>query len=472
MSYALVDNATLTAVQRLLGKVLVRSRESVDGDIVALENLVEAILFYDEIICIDNYKAEYKTSRKKEFPFIYFLDPSQFQLDVLEEKALQEAQKFRPVICGGEFADEDFHAFLEQLKMHIICTWDISASVYYLTMKMLGQPNTEEFKKYGKISAAIFNELTDLNETNGRFDNSVTLIDSKGDSIGSGYRIEGARWGKGETGGMTNALSVFIASLNWIAFKTIYYCFAARYFWADVFLYPIRQSFQIRYMEKTSAYDFDFTQSLIQKMNARLKDEIEVVLNVNRPVPVSFTVPLFVAWLVQQTRDVKKVISAALELRKENVLAQAREQLREIRNFFDEKDLETAYKKMQKLLYELNKALLSIRDKFGLKTEQGINLSNLFQVYNTVATFTCWPTLPEIKGKISLPSFMKKFFKKKGFAVVYRNIGLDLSNVWKLGEIRDKLGEAVQIDSEAKAYIPRNEDPKFKGIHSKWKSPM
>ena len=42
MSYALIDNATLTAVQRILGMAQSRSRDSVDGDIAALENLVEA----------------------------------------------------------------------------------------------------------------------------------------------------------------------------------------------------------------------------------------------------------------------------------------------------------------------------------------------------------------------------------------------------------------------------------------------
>ena len=50
MSYALIDNATITAVQRILGEVETRSEDSIDGDIIALENLIQAILFYDLII--------------------------------------------------------------------------------------------------------------------------------------------------------------------------------------------------------------------------------------------------------------------------------------------------------------------------------------------------------------------------------------------------------------------------------------
>ena len=55
MTYALIDNSTLTAVQRIQGDVLTKSKDSIDADIVALENFVQAILFYDQIIAIDDY---------------------------------------------------------------------------------------------------------------------------------------------------------------------------------------------------------------------------------------------------------------------------------------------------------------------------------------------------------------------------------------------------------------------------------
>jgi hypothetical protein len=169
MAYALIDNATLTAVQRLYGQAQTRSRDSVDGDIVALENLIQGILFYDDLVCIDNYKAEYREVRKKQFSFIRFIDPAGLKLDELEQQASQEAQALLPVIRGGEFVDEDFKAFLDQLKLHIVCTWDISSSIYYLNMKMLGQPKTVEFGKYSNVSATIFSELADQAESTNRF---------------------------------------------------------------------------------------------------------------------------------------------------------------------------------------------------------------------------------------------------------------------------------------------------------------
>ena len=90
---------------------------------------------------------------------------------------------------------------------------------------MLGQPDTEEFTKYGQLSASIFCELLDSQETNGPdpYRDNYQLIDSQGTPIQEDYRIPMAKWGDGSTGGLTPGLRSFLAALNWLAFKTIYY---------------------------------------------------------------------------------------------------------------------------------------------------------------------------------------------------------------------------------------------------------
>ena len=70
MTYALVDNSTLTAVQRISGDVITKSRDSVDTDIVALENYLQAILFYDRIVAVDDYIPVHRESRISSFPNI------------------------------------------------------------------------------------------------------------------------------------------------------------------------------------------------------------------------------------------------------------------------------------------------------------------------------------------------------------------------------------------------------------------
>ena len=42
MRYAVVDNATLTAVQRLLGDIPIYNKHAIDGDILAFETLIQS----------------------------------------------------------------------------------------------------------------------------------------------------------------------------------------------------------------------------------------------------------------------------------------------------------------------------------------------------------------------------------------------------------------------------------------------
>jgi len=175
VTYALIDNATLTAVQRVMGQIIVKTPDTINGDLVALENLVQAILFYDDLVCIDNYKDQHKKEREDYFSFIKFLSPNDYHFEEFEKQAKKEASLIRPEIRAGEFSDPDFRELLELLKLNMVCTWDLRSSVYYLTMKMLGQPNTSEFAKYSEISSSIFNELSDVSSTFGRWSSNASL---------------------------------------------------------------------------------------------------------------------------------------------------------------------------------------------------------------------------------------------------------------------------------------------------------
>lgn len=122
MTYALIDNASLTAVQRTLGNVVTRNRDTINGDLVAMENLIQAILFYDDLVSLDNYKEEFRDSRAKQFDFINFLSPEQYGLPYIDELAKKEASSIRPEIRGGEFSDSDFKELVSMLKLNMICT--------------------------------------------------------------------------------------------------------------------------------------------------------------------------------------------------------------------------------------------------------------------------------------------------------------------------------------------------------------
>jgi hypothetical protein len=68
----LVDNATLSGVERITGISQTLNLNNTDNDILCLEKLVTAILFSDELIGVDDYKDEFRSGRLRNFGFIGF----------------------------------------------------------------------------------------------------------------------------------------------------------------------------------------------------------------------------------------------------------------------------------------------------------------------------------------------------------------------------------------------------------------
>lgn len=89
MRPALVDNLTLEAVERLLGQIVAYyyedGEEMIQEDIVAFDNLINTILFSDEIVYIDCFKAE-DEKRNPKYP--YFPRFKQYRLGLIPFKNL------------------------------------------------------------------------------------------------------------------------------------------------------------------------------------------------------------------------------------------------------------------------------------------------------------------------------------------------------------------------------------------------
>ena len=470
MSYALIDNASLTAVQRVLGHVVVKNPDTVNGDLVAFENVVQAILFYDELVCIDNYKDEHKAARVKEFEYIRFLPPHDFGLQDLEIQAATEAKGVRPEIRGGEFADEDFRQLLNMLKLNIVCTWELRSSVDYRTLKMLGEPDTPEFHKYSEISSSIFNELADAADTKGRWSQDAALIGSDGHVHTREEMEREAKACKRGFGGTTRALDMFVASLNWIAYKSIYYSLAAKYLKADTFIHPLRHAYQINWMRKTGAYGHDFTSKLISALSESASTSISEIVDNGRSAAVSLEVPIFSAWLTAQSGDVRSVIPSALEVRKNQDIQEVRGLLREIRIAYDQAGFARANASVEKWKKQLTNAEKELKRIYGIDTGQGIPSSFLIKTYNTYAALSGLPPFPDFDFKVPLPEFMRNN-KTNGFSNLYKDIAAELISVERLGGIRDMLATQFVIDDTD--YVPpKTEAPEFRRYSSDWKLPM
>lgn len=469
MTYALIDNASLTSAQRVMGQITVNNPDTINGDLVALENLVQAILFYDDLVCIDNYKEEHQKERGEVFNFIKFISPTDYQLDSFSEKAKIESKLIRPEIRGGEFADPDFRGLLESLKLNMVCTWDLRSSVYYLTMKMLGQPNTPEYEKYSALSSAIYNELSDAKDTFGHWSADVKLVGSDGTEY-TKKQMEEARRAKFGLGGTTHALDMFIASLNWLAFKSIYYSLAAKHLKADTFLHPIRHAYQIHWLKKTGAFGHDFTAKLVDSLSSKLSNSIGDIVDNGRSTAVSLDIPIFSAWLSVQSGDSRDIITSALALKNEQCLQDVRGILREIRIGFDEDGITQANKSIQKWEKQLKRGEQELKSRYGIKTDQGIQGSLLVKVYNSIAALSKLPQFPEFDFKVPLPDFIRNN-NSSSFSTIFKYVASELTSIERLGSVRDLMAANFSIH-DGRYVPPKTEAPEHRNHTSGWKIPM
>lgn len=466
MSYALIDNASLTAVERALGNIVVKNPDTINGDLVAFENFIQAILFYDDLICIDNYKQEHRDQRISTFDFVRFLAPSEFGLSQIDSLAQREARSIRPEIRGGEFADDDFRELVDLLKLNMVCTWDMRSSVYYLTMKMLGQPNTPEYEKYSELSSTIFNELSDIGTTTGYWSTEATFVSSEGHTYSAEeFKSEGS-----DLGGVTRPLEMFIASLNWLAFKSIYYSMAAKHLKADSFIHPIRHAYQLHWMKKTGAFGHDYTAKLISNLSDKVSSTVSEVIDHGRSATFSLEIPIFSAWLAQESGGVENSIKAALELKNSDHFLVARETMGEIKIAYDESGLATGNAKTTKLISDLDKISGDLKRTYGVPSPQGIQGSFLIKSINSLTALAGVPAIPDKEFALSTPNFMKSN-QSKAFSTIFKDITNELTSIERLGGHRDLLASNFQIDDEYYT-SPKTEDPRFRWASSGWKRPM
>ncbi len=466
MSYALIDNASLTAVERVIGDIIIKNPDTINGDLVAFENLIQAILFYDDLVCIDNYKIKYREKRAKKFNFIKFLPTTEFNLDQINTLAKAEAESVRPEIKGGEFADDDFRELIKLLKLNIVCTWDIRSSIYYLTMKMLGQPNTREYEKYSELSSSIFNEMSDLEKTKGYWSTEATYISSEG-HIHTKQEFQSRING---LGGISKNLETFIAALNWLAHKSIYYSIAGKHLQADTFIHPIRHAYQLHWMKKTGAFGHDFTAKLINSISKKISTTTSEIIDHGRSATISLDIPLFSAWLTQQAGGIENVIKSAIELKSSEPFLEARETIREIKIAYDEAGIAKGNKKVTKLTADLEKICGDLKRSYGVPSKQGIQGSFLIKTFNSITASVGIPSLPDKDFAISTPEFMKSN-RTRAFSSIFKDVTNELTSIERLGGLRNKMMAKFQIDDEL--YVaPKTEDPRFYRTDSKWKLPM
>lgn len=470
MRYALIDNSTLTGVQRLLGEIPIQNKLVIDMDILCLESLMEAVLFYDKILVIDDYKPIFKQSRQNAFPYITALGEDVLPVGELVSITKDLTESIVPRVEGGQFTDQDFKPFFDLLKMNVTFTWDMSSSVYFLTQKMLASVGGLDLEKYSQLSSAIYSELLDKSralKTNIE-ETRVVLVDSQGTLIGSDYEVSDKQ-GRSSSPEISKQAWAFFAGLNWLAFRTIFYTLAARALGADLFLHPIRQSFQANFIHRFLRGETNTFKPLIDAMNNSANDSVNKILGTLQPFVTKQPTPLFVNWFAAKIDDPRRFIEFAHQLRSEAPFIEARRRFIDLESSLAQGDFTTD---ANLLIEEVNQAMQKVVSKYGVAANQGVSSSSIITLWNLSTLFSALPKIPNVDVRIPQLEFLKHVVPTKGFKALYRSLVSDLVQVGRLGAHHDIITSKVFLDKDASEFLAKEEKAEFRRQKSYWKLPM
>lgn len=459
MRYALVDNSTLTGVQRLLGQIPVRNIAIIDNDIVSFENYIQAIFFYDQIICIDDYKKRYREKRMQFFPHVRFISTDLFDYDFFVNKANEVTRDICLRVSGGQISDDDFKEYFERLRMTFRFTWDISASKYFLTQKMLLGESYVDPRTFDAIHTQLFKENNEQHEVKSSLTNKQpTLYDSQGRKIeinpdsGSPENYYGY--------GLSDQFKSMVASLNWMSQRTAFYVLCADYLYADLFVQPIRQEFLQNIIKRVyPKYKLGVFNDFRNSLNNQSEETIRKVIESSDNFAVSFDIPLFSAYLANKTNNSKLIIDAAYEEREADHFVQARQQLRELNNILDHGNRSKFIRDINLLTTSINKTFKQIERKYGLGDNQGFGLSQIKFLFSYIPLIKNLNIPKELDPRLKELEFLKHLYPKKGLNAVYRNVIEDLFEFDSLGKYKDILiGNIEQGDHSYYAGLKYGDD--------------
>ncbi len=473
MRYALIDNSTLTGIQRLLGEIPVKNTAIIDNDIISFENYIQAILFYDDVICIDDYKEKYRDNRIKFFPNIRFISKKYFDYENLLDISNKVTKDITLQIKGGRIADKDYEDYLERLHMTFQFTWDMSSSKFFLTQKMLLGNSILGHEQFSKLHSVLFKENNEQYEVDAKLINKTPkLFDSKGKEIS--INSENGKVISSSGGdGLSPQFQALAASLNWISQRTAFYVLAADYLQADLFIQPIRQSFLQNIIRRTyPGYNLGVFGDFRNSINNQSEDTVKKILANSQNFSVSVDIPLFTAYFAMKTKNSKYIIDAALNERDNKCFFDARSKLRELNVLLENNERGKFVREINLLTADINKNFKSIESKYGLGDNQGFASSQLKFLYSSIPLIKNFEIPKILDYRIKELEFMKHILPRKGFNAAFRNVIEDLMEFGNIGRYKDILLANVVYDKEATFYDIKTEDPKYIKASSYWKRPM
>jgi hypothetical protein len=438
----LVDNATLSGVERLIGESQTLNLNNIDNDILCFEKLITAILFSDGVISVDDYKEQYRSERLRRFGFIDFLSIAPETYAHLSKDAADFAKSMIFSFDGSK-PTGDVVSFFESLRIDPQLRWDVFVSSEYLTMSLLVN-DTQDVRYERAIDSVFRNERANANAVIAGEELSTT-VSVKGHPEISDIKALVHAFASGNSNYSGSAsgslLGRCIFGYGWAAERSHFYNAIAAKKNADAFLAPLRDAFCESCCRLESRSQVD---SLLEKLKSTSQDTLAKIVDASGGAKFAMKLPFFTAYLISICDNPKQCIDYALQIRDKSDFRDCRVILHNL-NHLTSKD---RYAEVNSILRLLEQSCNSLMKKYGVSTDGGLQVSLSLGLTGVSVGIG-------IKlGKLFAP------YRNRPFARVFRNIAQDMLNVERLGVLYEKLCSSIREHKDA-TYPKVAVTPKF-----------
>lgn len=459
MPIALLDNSTLTAVQRLAGQAPAPRSYDMEGDYSALEGYAQAILFNDAFYTPNDYKPEFKASRAKFFPLIRFIEPNNY--DAFEADSIELSREFALDLRGGNMPEGIVREFLQNMDLMLTAAWHMQSSNFFLTLKILRDEDgaSGDKYKYSPLTAAIFQQLIGRDQV--RDAPPPNLEDSRGNEIPLERNI-----GNGKREAISDELLEFSNSINWLARRSIFYSLIAGQANAQLCLHPIRHNFLAAWGAQKGLFSPSKTWAagLRRFFSGQLS---QVVNEVNAAIDaqeIGQELPPFAAWAVGKTGKVSSALELLYEQRQRPEFVEIRKKFDDVHALFAEEDTLKAKTEVNRLKATLQQEAARMVAKFGGTYGKRYSISVSASIPGGMGG--------SISKDFSLPDIGPGSSGRRAFRTAFRSIASEIAGFQSLGAVRQKLRAEVIKDDSFSIPALEIEEERYRYSTPYWKRRM
>lgn len=425
MPTALIDNATVSSVQRALGKAKMRDAGLLDVEHAALDRLVEAVLFSDRIVVPDNYKEQFTASRKKllaafKVDFVPVDRPIDESLN--EVAANLSAPWSEAFVEGSDRAL--FSKYLEQVEAFSEFIWEHSSSAFFLVFRAHG---------VGKESPLI----------------EALLASPKDDDLGKRLRIVAkdgreVAWDK-----LSRHVQRMLSVMGWLGHQYIWHqAFAARH---DLTYspHPLREFFANDFMSRvnlgsTSASQFkDVFGVGIGRFKSKLQAGL-ASLGAHHS-SCQFNSPNLLPGLVRSSSNSDDFIRVLAQVRDDSKVVAIRVLLAEMNADAERGD----HRKRAQFLADIENIGSSIAAQLGIE-------SRLLRLKPPTITTGISVEGDDTGIKLPIPSTLyRQFFLTRRYRAFLRDVMADIAAPSQYGDVKTKLDSWAWLDETSEYSGPR-----------------